>query len=198
MHKNTFLTVFALFFSAFFIQCVASPKYSTPENSKANTIYYTRCNLKVIKGTNITWVNWQSVADFIPVGTAVKVDRNGSKATLTNVEKGKTYTLDIGSDGDVFIEKFITKEPLNINKLSQDIQFNIGNAVARFGMTKEQVYIAMGPPAVIFGVKTNNKTYEEIMDANLWIYKRRRLGKNIGVAFDPFTALVNRTEGIWR
>jgi hypothetical protein len=40
-------------------------------------------------------------------------------------------------------------------------------------------------------------TYENIMAGDLWVYARRRFGKNIGVAFDPTTGKVNRTEGIW-
>ena len=75
-------------------------------------------------------------------------------------------------------------------------QVDIKDGWAAEGMTKEQVYIAMGPPAVA-GIKTHGSDYEHIMSENLWIYKRKRFGKNIGVAFDRNTGLVQRTEGIW-
>ncbi len=159
--------------------------------------YYARCNLKVIKGNYITWVNWQAAPTFIPAGTKLRVTKAGNKATLENVKTGSSYELDIGADGDVFLEKFVTKKPLNIKKFPKNVQANIRNAVAKIGMTKEQVYIAMGPPTKISRGKTNTMIYEDIMGADLWIYARRRFGKNIGVAFDPNTGKVNRTEGIW-
>jgi hypothetical protein len=55
----------------------------------------------------------------------------------------------------------------------------------------------MGPPTVLGKEKTHSMTYENIMAGDLWVYARRRFGKNIGVAFDPATGKVNRTEGIW-
>ena len=165
---------------------------------REENVYYARCNLKVIEGNHITWVNWQSTPTFIPVGTKLKVTRSGSTASVVNIETGSSYTLDIGADGDVFLEKFVTKKPLDINKFLADVQSNIKNTVARIGMTKQEVYIAMGPPTNVVNVRSNTKTYEDIMGADLWVYARKRFGKNIGVAFDPATGRVNRTEGIWR
>lgn len=160
-------------------------------------IFYARCNLKVLKGNHITWVNWQSAPTFIPAGTKLRVTQSGSTASLVNVETGTSFKLDIGADGDVFLEKFVTKKPVDIKKFHADVQANIRGAVAKIGMTKEQVYIAMGPPTEISNAKTNAMTYENIIGSDLWIYARRRFGKNIGVAFDPGTGRVNRTEGIW-
>lgn len=172
---------------------VSGVVYANEEN-----IYYARCNLKVIDGNHITWVNWQSTPSFIPAGTKLKVTKTGNKASIVNIETGSSYTLDIGTDGDVFLEKFVTKKPVDINRFSADVQSNIRNTVARIGMTKEEVYIAMGPPTNVVNVRSNTKTYADIMGADLWIYARRRFGKNIGVAFDPATGRVNRTEGIWK
>ncbi|OOP57170.1 MAG: hypothetical protein AYP45_05150 [Candidatus Brocadia carolinensis] len=161
-------------------------------------IYYARCNLKVLDGNHITWVNWQSTPSFIPVDTRLKVTRSGDNASVVNIETGSSYTLDIGADGDVFLEKFVTKKPININRFSADVQSNIRNAVARIGMTKEEVYTAMGPPTNVLNDRSKTKTYADIMGADLWVYARRRFGKNIGVAFDPATGKVIRTEGIWK
>ena len=160
-------------------------------------VYYARCNLKVAEGNEITWVNWQASPTFIPVGTKLRVTKAGSKASLVNVATNATYTLDVGADGQAFLEKFVTKRPVDVKKFPADVQANIRNAVAKVGMTKEQVYIAMGPPAVVGKAKTNSMTYENIVAGDLWVYSRRRLAKNIGVAFDPGTGRVNRTEGIW-
>lgn len=166
-------------------------------SSKEENIYYARCNLKVIKGNYVSWVNWQSTPTFIPVDTKLKVTRSGSTASIVNIETGSSYTLDIGADGDAFLEKFVTKKAVDINKFPSDVQSNIKNTVARVGMTKEEVYTAMGPPTNISNARTNTMTYENIMSADLWVYARKRFGKNIGVAFDPATGRVNRTEGIW-
>lgn len=160
-------------------------------------IYYARCNLKVLKGNQITWVNWQSSPTFIPAGTRLKVTQSGSTASLVNAETGSSYTLDIGADGNAFLEKFVTKKPVDIKKFSPAIQADIRGAVIKVGMTKEQAYIAMGPPNKVSGSRTNTMTYEDIMGSDQWIYARRRFGKDIGIAFDSGTGLVNRTEGIW-
>jgi hypothetical protein len=163
----------------------------------ADEIYYARCNLKVLDGNQITWVNWQAATNFIPVNTKLKVTRNGSKATLVNAESGSSYTLDIGADGEPFLEKFVVKTPVNMKGFSAEVQAAIKDTIARVGMTKEQVYIAMGPPSNLGRDQTINKTYKEIMSSDLWVYLRRRFSKNIGVGFDS-AGKVNRTEGIWR
>ncbi len=160
-------------------------------------VFYARCNLKVLKGNEITWMNWQAAPTFIPVGTKFEVTKAGSQATLVNIETKATYTLDIGAEGDAFLEKFVTTHPVSIEQFPEDVQANIRNAVAKIGMTKEQVYIAMGPPTNVGDSRTKTMTYENIMASDLWVYARRRFGKNIGVAFDPAIGKVNRTEGIW-
>jgi hypothetical protein len=160
-------------------------------------VFYARCNLKVMEGNEITWINWQAAPTFIPVGTKLRVTRTGSKASLVNVETKTTYTLDIGGDGQAFLEKFVTKTSVDIGGFPADVQADIRNAVAKVGMTKEQAYIAMGPPTNVGKSRTNTMTYDNIMAGDLWVYARRRFGKNIGVAFDPATGKVNRTEGIW-
>jgi hypothetical protein len=159
--------------------------------------HYARCNLKVINGNYITWVNWQSTPDYIPVGSQLSVIRNGSKATLVVAKTGKTYTLDIGADGDAYLEKFVTKIRPNLSKLAPAVKSHVQRTIAKHGMTKEEVYMAMGPPARIGDIKTDTMTYEDIMQGNLWIYARRRFGKNIGVEFHPVKGIVIRTEGFW-
>lgn len=161
-----------------------------------NGVYYARCNLKVLKGAYITWVNWQSTPDFIPVGTKLKVTLNGGTAELEDESNGKTYKLEIGASGEKYLEKFVTKEPVSIKNFSAEVQQNIEKTLTKVGMTKEETYIAMGPPANANKINTDKMTYDEIMKTDLWVYKRRRFGKNIGVSFN--SSKVNRTEGIWR
>lgn len=161
-------------------------------------VYYARCNLKVMDGKEITWVNWQSAPDFVPVGAKFQVTKTGKeRATLVNVETKASYVLDIGASGDVYLEKFVTKTPVSLNKFSDEARENIRKTIAKVGMTKEEVYIAMGPPANLMKTRTNTMTYDQIMAGNTWVYARRRFGKNIGVVFDPATGKVTQTEGIW-
>jgi hypothetical protein len=163
----------------------------------AEEVYYARCNLKVSEGNEITWINWQAAPTFLPVGTRFQVTKQGSKATLVHVETKTTYTLDIGADGEAFLEKFVITHPADIAQFPEDVRENIHKAIAKVGMTKEQVYIAMGPPTNVGKTRTNTLIYDKIMASDQWIYARRRFGKNIGVAFDPSSGQVTRTEGIW-
>lgn len=165
--------------------------------SAQEDVYYARCNLKVMDKNEITWVNWQAAPTFLPVGTKFRVTRKGSKATLVQVDTNASYDLDIGADGDAFLEKFVTKHAVSVEQFPEDVRQNIRNAVAKVGMTREQVYIAMGPPTNLGQTRTSNLTYDNIMASNLWVYARRRFAKNIGVAFDPVSGKVTRTEGIW-
>jgi hypothetical protein len=106
--------------------------------------------------------------------------------------------LDIGSEQDVYINKFISEVPIDLSNIPEEITENIIRGVARIGMTKEQVYYAMGPPTWTPDEKTYETSYEEIMTADLWVYARRKLGKKIGVRFNPVNGEVSDTEGIWK
>jgi hypothetical protein len=160
-------------------------------------VYYARCNLKVQEGNEIIWINWQAAPTFIAAGTKLQVTRTKDTASVVNPESKVAYKLDIGADGDSYLEKFVTRQPVDVERFPDDVRDSIRKAIAKVGMTKEQVYIAMGPPTNLGKTRTNTMTYEQIMASDLWVYARRRFGKNIGVAFDPATGLVNRTEGIW-
>ncbi|RPI07316.1 MAG: hypothetical protein EHM71_10905 [Zetaproteobacteria bacterium] len=168
-----------------------------PAGNAQEDVYYARCNLKVMDDNEITWINWQAAPTLVPVGTKFQVTRTKDKASLANVETKATYKLDIGADGDAYLEKFVTRRRVDIEAFPEEVRENIRKAIARIGMTKEQVYIAMGPPTNVGQKRTHAMTYDQIMASDLWVYARRRFGKNIGVAFDPSTGRVNRTEGIW-
>lgn len=178
------------------VACIVLLGFSTAGIGQDDA-YYARCNLKVLKGNQITWVNWQASPSFIPAGTKLRVTPSGSQATIENAQTGETYTLDIGAEGNAFLEKFVSKRHVDIGKFPAAAQSSIRAATAKVGMTKEQVYMSMGPPAKVAASKTHAMTYEDIMNADLWIYARRRFGKDIGVEFDHATQKVIRTEGIW-
>jgi hypothetical protein len=171
---------------------IAGPAFGVEE------VYYARCNLRVVKGVYISWENWQSTPMFIPVNTKLRATWRGSKATLVRADNGSRYELEAGAAGDQYMEKFVSRHPVSLSHYPKDIRSNIQDAVARVGMTKEQVFIAMGPPTVAGAEKTRSMTYDQIMSSDLWVYARRRFSKNIGVAFDPATGKVSRTEAMLR
>ena len=185
----------ALAFCAF-LAAAAVAEEKGKESEKPGDVYFARCNLRLMNGKEITWVNWQAAPAFVPAGTRLNVTKAGDRASLVNVETKAVYTLEIGGEADALLEKFVTKTPVDVKQYPQDVQANIRSAVAKVGMTKEQVYVAMGPPTNLGGERTRNMTYENIMAGDLWVYARKRMGKNIGVAFDPGTGRVHRTEGI--
>ena len=167
--------------------------------SHGATIYYARCNLKVLNGTEINWVNWQAAPTYIPVGTPLRVTIKGrNTASLRDEKKDREYVLDMGGKGELYLSKFLTEKPVDFSNISGDVLANIKKGVARNGMTKQEVYMAMGPPVKLPVGDTQKMGYEEIMKYDLWIYARRRFSKQIGIAFDPETGRVNRTEGIWK
>ena len=98
----------ALLISIFFVITFKLAVAETITNDTEENIYYARCNLKVIKGNYITWVNWQSTPTFIPVGAKLKVTRSGSMHPCKYRDWQQLY-MDIGADGDAFLEKFVTK-----------------------------------------------------------------------------------------
>ncbi len=177
------------------------PACKTTESGVQNSvskICYARCNLKVLKGKQITWVNWQAAPSFIPINTELRVNKYGNRATLTITKTGKEYALDIGGKQNFLINKFISEVPIDLSNISDEINKNIKRGVARLGMTKHQVYYAMGPPTWIPDGKTYQTSYDEIMTADLWVYARRKFGKKIGVQFNPVDGEVIETEGIWK
>ncbi len=132
------------------------------------------------------------------MNTELQMIRKGSKASFIDVKSGGKYELDVGAEGDLYLEKFVSKKRIPLDRYPKDVNANIQNAVARVGMTKEQVYIAMGPPTVAGSERTKQLTYDQIMLGDLWVYARRRFSKNIGISFDPATGKVNRTEAMLR
>jgi hypothetical protein len=163
----------------------------------ADDTYYARCNLKVLKGNNITWVNWQSAPYSIPVGTKLKVTGNGRETVFIREDNGERYQVDLGADSDIALNKFVTKKPVRTGKFPKDVQAGISRGFAKVGMTREQAYMAMCAPSTVSSGRTDRMTLEEIMKYDNWIYSRRRFGKNIGVEFNAATGRVIKTEGIW-
>jgi len=167
---------------------------NAPENART---LYARCNLKVLKGTTITWVNWQAAPEFIPVGTTLEVWGGPEDWSLHDPANGRTYTLETGAAGEEYLGNFVSTVAPRY-AYTEDVTSNIQKAIAVVGMTREQVYVAMGPPTSAGGTSTQQMTRDRIMGQNTWVWRRRRFGKNIGVTFNPASGTVTGTEGIWK
>ncbi len=173
-----------------------APPVAAKAPESARTLY-AQCNLKVLKGTTITWVNWQSAPEIIAVGTALEVWGGPENWNLRNPVDGRTYSLQTGAAGEQFLQKFVSPAAPQ-SAYRTEATGNIQKAIAVVGMTREEVYVAMGPPATADGNSTQGMTRDQIMGHHLWVWRRRRFGKNIGVEFDPASGVVTRTEGIWK
>ena len=76
-------------------------------------------------------------------------------------------------DVDGFVGKYFvdTPEDVGLDALDPSVAGNVKNGTAAIGMTKQEVYMAIGPPALVnFDEKTLALTYEQIMSQNRWVY----------------------------
>lgn len=88
----------------------------------ANNTYYARCNIKVLKGNQISRVNCQAAPYTTSLVSRLKVTRSGETATFVKEDNGESYKIGFGADGDAYIEKFVTRKPINISKFTNDVQ----------------------------------------------------------------------------
>jgi len=178
------------------VSCSSAPKTSDTRAAGARDMY-ARCNLKVLKGGTITWVNWQAAPEVIPVGTPLEVSGGPENWAVRDPANGRVYTLQTGAKGEEYLLKFVRPSPVDA-EFTPEIADKVRKGIAVVGMTREQVYVSMGPPTAADGVKTHTMTEARIMSTTAWVWRRKRFGKNLGVTFDAGTGLVIGTEAIWK
>ncbi|MEN8151160.1 MAG: hypothetical protein ABFS86_15190 [Planctomycetota bacterium] len=176
--------------------CAGGPKTRETPAEGARTVY-ARCNLKVLGHRRIPWKNWQSVPEIIPVGTRLELSGGSTNWDLRDPETGRVYTLEAGAAGEKYLSKWVRETPLAMD-FPPSVVANVEKQIAVVGMTREQVFVSMGPPTIADGTKSYRLTEEQVFKTRSWVYARRRFGKNIGVVFSPTTGLVISTEGIWK
>lgn len=146
--------------------------------------YFVRSALHAVRGDEIYWVNYNDPAKtiLIKAGEKVKIteiarhtikfDLNGKTYNFAFTEKGNT-----GSD-DIYA-KFFTADDINIQigKYPEAIKSKIARGVVEKGMTKEQVLLAAGCPAIVDAQKTFNLTLKEIMVSDKWIFYYNRFNR---------------------
>lgn len=115
--------------------------------------YYTRTNLRIVKGEWITNESWLS-GDFIPMGTAVAVTdtAKGDTRWQIKMDDGRLYWIQVGrGDAQQEIQKFLSpSDPkAGFDMGTGDVAAGIQYARPEKGMTKAQVIAAIGfPPNV--------------------------------------------------
>ena len=131
---------------------------------------FTRANLKA-KGKVIVFHNISAAKGFIPVGTAVIIEKVGKeKIKFRLAEGGERYVLiTLPGHYDRYFVK--SAEEIGLKGISDKIKGNIQNMTIAKGMTKEEVYIARGCPGFIgHGEKSWFYTLDQIMESDSWHY----------------------------
>lgn len=172
------------------------------------TTYYARCNIRVFDGA-IWWENWLASDSFIPAGTqlGVSFDKDygfgdgsepASVPVIIDKRTGKKYSLRSEAKKSNFIEKNLSREPVEVGNAFAD---TIKKEEVAVGMSKEQVYAAMCLPPYVLGAysgtkgfsgvsKTDRTALGDIMAANYWVYLRKKLGKRLIIQFDEANGTV--------
>jgi hypothetical protein len=116
------------------------------------------------------------------------------------VDTGRKYEFDAGTAGQLNLEKyFLESPPSEITAMAE--QGNKLSALVKDGMSKEQVYAALGPPWHIYRNSdfeaTGSVPYAKILASNYWVYAATRWQKLV-VSFERGTGIVDcvgRTAG---
>ncbi|MCU0724183.1 MAG: outer membrane protein assembly factor BamE [Planctomycetes bacterium] len=167
-----------------------------PKPLGAERTVFACCNLRVLDETEITWRNWQSVDEFLPVGTELLLSGGPREYVLRDPRNGRTFNLDIGAPGDDFLEKFVVSSPRSSGDFSPEAREAIEKGVARIGMTRREIYAALGPPHMVGDYDTDAMTLEQIENFDTWVWRRGTFAEKIVVRFSPGMNLVLETEGV--
>ncbi|MBI5026552.1 MAG: hypothetical protein HZC12_07485 [Nitrospirae bacterium] len=146
--------------------------------------YYLKTALHAVRGDEIYWVNYNDTAKTILL-------KAGEKVTITEIDRhiikfdlnGKIYNFAFTEKGNSGSEeiysKFFTTENINkkIEGYPDDIKSKIRRGIAEKGMTKEQMLLAVGCPAIVDNQKTFNLGLKEIMSSDKWIYYYNRFNR---------------------
>ena len=146
--------------------------------------YFARCNISVLKGNEITWMNFRAAKARIVVNTPIKVRLSADRAIFIDEAVNETYLVDLGSPGEKFLDKLVIKEPVDVSDAKSRYSQEIGSSIISKGMTKEEVYAAMCAPAFIDDDISEGYGYDDILKADRWVYKTSKFGGNIKIEFD--------------
>ncbi len=134
------------------------------------------------KDNQIDWINYSDVSEKLKAGeriTIIEVKGHTIKFLLNKKVFNFAFTKKgLGGTSGIY-DKYFTAEDIKeeVAKYSDQIRNNIAIGRVELGMTKEQVLLAAGCPAVAGERKTYNLSLDDIMQSNNWLYYRSRLKK---------------------
>jgi len=138
---------------------------------KGKTLY-TQVNMHSLKGSVVTWVNY-NVDAFIPVNTPIEVIRiSRSRLQFKLKESGMKLKLKnsrhSGLTAEEWALKHFSEKKVDLSKFSQDERAAIDSGNIKVGMSKGAVIVSRGyPPAH----KTPN------LKSSSWLYWNTRWNK---------------------
>ena len=134
------------------------------------------------KDNQIDWINYSDVSEKLKAGetiTIIEVKGHMIKFLLNKKVFNFAFTKKgLAGTSGIYDKYFVTgniKE--EVAKYSDQIRNNITIGRVELGMTKGQVLLAAGCPAVAGERKTYNLSLDDIMQSDSWIYYRSRLKK---------------------
>jgi hypothetical protein len=136
-----------------------------------------RCTLRP-NGQNLYSSNYLGFPITIRAGTPAAVNMFSPQRADVSLNKVPYQLLPVSvpfnPDADLFLHKFFvnSSSELGIDKLEASRRRNIENGVAEIGMSKAEIYTALGPPNWVgFGIDATNFTLEQILENNRWEYR---------------------------
>ena len=134
------------------------------------------------KDNQIDWINYSDISEKLKAGEKVNIiEVNGHMIKFLLNKKVFNFAFTkkglVGTPG--IYDKYFTAGDIKEEaaKYSDRIRNNIAIGRVELGMTKEQVLLAAGCPAVAGERKTYNLSLDDIMQSDSWIYYRSRLKK---------------------
>ena len=151
---------------------------------QAGKDYFLRTPLYALKDKDnqIDWINYSDVAEKLRAGEKVSILEikghiikfilNRKVFSLAFTQKGLAGTPGI-------YDKYFTNSDVKeeMATYGERISNNITVGRVELGMSKEQVLLAAGCPAIAGVKKTYNLSLQDITQADIWIYYRSRLKK---------------------
>ena len=145
---------------------------------------FTRVNLRTGDGIFLRSSNILTERDLVPAGSPVRISHNGFTRDHVNFSIHKVeYTMrpvsgtfDTSEQGvEDFLEKYFvdTQQEIDLEKLgSPELVEDVRRGRVLRGMTKEQVYVAFGPPQWIDenNLATLQLQKDRIFQSDRWVY----------------------------
>ncbi|MCZ6792747.1 MAG: hypothetical protein O7J95_03945 [Planctomycetota bacterium] len=144
---------------------------------------FTRVNLRTPDGIFLRSSNILSHPDLVPAGSPVEISDSGFTDRYVNFTIHKVrYTMyptggtfDTSEQGvKRFVEKYFvdTREEIDLEKLGPpELVSSVRRGQVLRGMTKDQVYVALGPPQWIDdGLSSLELGRERILRSDRWVY----------------------------